>query len=173
MVLLSPLPASEPALRTASWDSLAIPLEIAPLYLQISSEALAKSVSIELDLYVKGEFKRTISSGGLSWTDKTVPLAINAAIYLMPSEEGESKMVMVLEWDGARGVSRASFPQADFPFAMGMASGETGEPIHVPGRIPVFRAIAGGQGYRLPKHAMDTPKENPEASVLIGYLKVE
>jgi hypothetical protein len=84
LALSSSLPAQEILFKSAQWDNLAIPLQITPFYLQIKSPTLVTAVSLEMDMYIKGEFTRTIASGGLRWDAKPAPMNVNSAIYFKP-----------------------------------------------------------------------------------------
>jgi hypothetical protein len=165
--------AGESSFKGAAWDSLAIPLKITPFYVQIDHTASVKSVTIEMDMFINGEFKRTISSGGLTRADKAAPLKLNAAIYFMPPKNGEVESSLVIDWSGSSGTSRNTISESDLPISKGVASGPITEEIKIPGRTPLFRIMVGDKGFTFPADPLETSKENPGSTVLIGYLKVE
>jgi hypothetical protein len=165
--------AGEITFKGASWDSLAIPLRITPFYIQIDHPASVTSVSIEMEMFIDRKLKKTISSGGLTRTDKAVPLKVNAAIYFMPPRNGEVESSLVIDWGGSSGVSRTKISESEFPISKGVASGAITEEIKIPGRTPIFRIMVGDGGFTFPADPLETPQGNPGSTVFIGYLKTK
>lgn len=168
-----PLMAGESTFKGPSWDNLAIPLKITPFYIQIDHPTPVTSIEIEMDMFINGEFKRTISTGGLTRTTKPSPLNVNAAIYFMPPDSGEIEFNAMVSWNDSSGFSRLQIKESELPITKGVGSGAITEKIKIPGRTPIFRIIVGDKGFTFPEDPFDTPKENPETTVLIGYLKAE
>jgi hypothetical protein len=165
--------ADEVRFRSAEWDSLAVPLKITPFYVEVESPKAAKSVSIEMDVFVKGSFTRTISAAGLSRAEEPRPLALKAAIYFMPPQGGKIDGTVLLEWSGSRSVGKFEATEQELPLLKGMGSAEASSAINTPGRTPLFVIVAGGDGVTMAADPLDAPKRNPTSTVLIGYLKTE
>lgn len=165
--------AQEVKFTGPAWDSLATPLGITAYFLSIDSPVEAKRVTIEMDLYKKGVFVRTIPLNGASW-DKAHKLQLNMALYFPHESIPQGKCV--LEWNKSSAVGELDIPKAEFPLGKGGGSGAINSTIKPQGRVPVFLLITGTSGTRQTKFssaAEDTPKDNPEAHVIIGYLKTE
>jgi len=172
----SSLSAQEIKLTTAEWDSLAFPLRMSPFYLTVNSSEKATSVALEMDLYVKGKFSRTIrplavDRAGLK--DVAAPLDLKCAITFAPSENDTSEATVVLRWTGTGAGTRFTISDEEFPIGSSQAGIAASSKIVAPGRIPVFAITAGGHGVKSVTNIEEMPKENPGASVLVGYLKVE
>lgn len=175
--LLAPLTVlaeREIQVKGAEWDSLAIPLKIMPIYVEIENATLVRSVQIEMDVYVKGELKRTISLGKLGNERDPAPASVKAAIYFPPAEGGKVDGTVVMTWHGMRMVAPFTATEEEMPVRGGQASGAFSAKLAVPGRSPIFQAMFGGKGGFV---GADDPQEvirlNPESTVLIGYLKTE
>ncbi len=172
LVLACSLPgrAEEVKFSGSAWDSLAIPLGIPAYYLSIDSPVKAKKLSIEMDLYKKGVFVRTITVGGMA-RDEAHAIRINAALYFPHKDIPKGKVSV--NWEGMRAAENLDISPVDFPVAEGSGAGEFQSGITTPGRTAVFQLIAGAKNIKFTSVAEDTPKENPDASVLIGYLITE
>lgn len=175
--LLAPLTLlakEEIQVKGAEWDSLAIPLKIMPIYVEIENATPVRSVQIEMDVYVKGELKRTISLGKLGNESDPAPASVKAAIYFPPAEGGKVDGTVVMTWHGMRMVAPFTATEAEMPVRGGQASGAFSAKLTVPGRSPIFKAMFGGRGGFV---GADDPQEvirlNPESTVIIGYLKTE
>lgn len=175
--LLAPLALfakEEIEFKGAEWDSLALPLKIVPFYVEIENASPVTGVEIEMEVYVKGELKRTISTGKLSSTDKPAPASVKAAIYFRPTEGGKVDGMTVLTWRGMRIASPFTATEEEIPMRGGQGSGAFSRKIAAPGRTPIFKAMFGGRGGIV---GADDPQEvirrNPESTVIIGYLKTE
>ena len=181
-VLASTCVASEPIKFTgASWDNLAIPLGITPFYLNIDSPIKVKSVAIEMDLYIKGKFVRTISSGGMSTLNGRKPLKANCAIYFDSSKDEKNvKGTMVAQWEGLMdSTGWFDIPSSEFPIKKGNGSSALISKLESVGRFPVFCIAVDTSGpgenksYTSFEKADDIVKNNPRSSIIIGYLKLE
>jgi hypothetical protein len=153
------------------WDSLAIPLDISAYYLTVDSSTKVESVALEFDLYIKGQFIRTLSAGGIG--HKASPLKANCAIYLDPKDKEKIQLTFVVDLQDARGLGKLDLLPSEFPMKKGSAWAECSKKIAASGRTPVFTLIAGSSSSVSPTIAEDTPKENPNASVIIAYLKTK
>jgi hypothetical protein len=173
LALSSSLPAQEILFKSAQWDNLAIPLQITPFYLQIKSPTLVTAVSLEMDMYIKGEFTRTIASGGFRWDAKPAPMNVNSAIYFKPIDGGKLEGTVVIEWNGSRVTSKFEASEEELPIAKGSGSGSIEQSIKTAGRVPVFRIVAGEGGVTFPSDPIETAKSNPNSTVIIGYIKTE
>jgi hypothetical protein len=173
LVLTSSLFAQEVSFRSAEWDNLAIPLQITPFYLQIESSSQVTEVLLEMDMYIKGEFIRTISSGGLQWKEKPAPLKVNSAIYFKQTDGEKLEGTVVIEWNGSKGISKFEVSENELPIRKGSGSEIIEGQIQSPARTPIFRIIAGEGGVTFPADPTDTAKSNPNSTVLIGYIKTE
>lgn len=170
----TPLFADEIKFETASWDSLAIPLEINAYYLRIDSSVEAKSVKLELELelLVRGKFVRTIELASLAMS-KPKTLKFNAAIYLKKPESDQIPGFAATTW--SVGGSRTPFTITTAELPAGSIGGAA-----VPGKIPtsgrtaVFYIVSNkGGGITFHDSISETIKANPEATLLVGYLKTE
>jgi hypothetical protein len=172
--IATPIMADEIRFETAPWDSLAIPLGINAYYLHIDSPAVAKSARVEMDLYVKGKFVRTIVLTDSSF-EKPQSVQLKVAIYFKPSQADEIPGVSVMTWGQTTTVGHFEMTKSEWPLdrgAMG-CSGRAGKIIS-PDRTPVFWILAGGVGGVTSDGPIpDFIKANPEASILVGYLKTE
>ncbi len=173
LALTSSLPAQEISFKGAHWDNLAIPLQITPFYLQIKSPTPVKAVSLEMDMYIKGVFTRTIASGGLRWDEKPAPMNVNSAIYFKPIDGGNIEGTVVIEWNGSSGTSKFEVSEKELPISKGTGSGSIEQKLQSAGRVPVFRIVAGEGGVTFPADPSDTAKSNPNSTVIIGYIKTE
>jgi hypothetical protein len=175
--LLAPLTLlakEEIQVKGAEWDSLAIPLKIMPIYVEIENATPVRSVEIEMEVYVKGELKRTIAPGKLG-KERDLPTAsVKAAIYFRPAEGGKVDGTVVMTWHGMRMVAPFTSTEEEMPVGGGQASGAFSTKLAVPGRSPIFKAMFGGRGGFV---GADDPQEvirlNPQSTVIIGYLKTE
>lgn len=180
--LLAPLTLvarEEVQITGAAWDSLAIPLRIVPIYVDVENATPVRSVQIEMEVYGKGELKRTITTGGLSSGSEKdggqpAPASLKAAIYFRPGEGGNVDGMTVVTWHGMYISAPFTAKQEEIPFTGGSGSGAFSAKLAVPGRSPIFKAIFGGSGGFV---GSDDPQEvvrlNPESTVIIGYLKTE
>jgi hypothetical protein len=159
---------------TTPWDSLAIPLDISAYYLTVDSSTKGGSVALELDLYIKGRFIRTMSPVGSMSVGDTKPLKANFALYLdrknkekiqlicvvdLPDQRMESKKIDLLPWE---------FPINECRAALGCNT-----KIAASGRTPVFILHAGGYSFKVATVPEDAPKQNPDGSIIIAYLKTQ
>ncbi|OJV15380.1 MAG: hypothetical protein BGO12_21795 [Verrucomicrobia bacterium 61-8] len=171
---LTLLAREEIQVKGAAWDSLAIPLKVVPIYLDIENATPVRSVEIEMEVYVKGELKRTIILGKLG-QEKDLPSAsVQAAIYFRPAEGGKVDGTVVMTWHGMRMVAPFTSTEEEIPMHGAQGMGAFSGKLAVPGRSPIFKAMFGGRGGLT---GADDPQEvirlNPESTVIIGYLKTE
>lgn len=131
----------------------------------------AKSVKLELELLVKGEFVRTIELASLTMSNPK-SLKFNAAIYLKKPESGQIPGFAATTW--SVGGSRTPFTITTTELPAGSIGGAA-----VPGKIPtsgraVFYIVSNKNGgITFHDSISETIKANPEASLLVGYLKTE
>lgn len=162
--------AQEIKFTNAPWDSLAIPLDISAYYLTVDSSTKGGSVALELDLYIKGRFIRTLSAGRLP-VGETKPLKANFALYLDPKNKEKIQVTCVVDSEARRETKKLYLLPSEFPMAEGTASAGNSTKIAASGRTPVFILSAGGDSFTFTEVAEDAPKTNPNASVIIAYLK--
>ncbi len=182
LILLSPLTLlakEEVRITQEAWDSLAIPLRIVPIYVEIENATPVRSVQIEMEVYVKGVLKRTITTGGLSSgggseDGQPGPASLKAAIYFRPTDGGKVDGMTVVTWHGMVMSAPFTAKEEEIPMHGGQGSGAFSGKLAVPGRSPIFKAMFGGRGGFT---GSDDPQEvirlNPESTVIIGYLKTE
>lgn len=175
--LLAPLALfakEEIEFKGAEWDSLALPLKIVPFYVEIENASPVTGVEIEMDVYVKGELKRTISTGKLSSTDKPAPASVKAAFYFRPMEGGKIDGTTVLTWRGMFITAPFTATEEEIPMHGGKGSGAFSRKLVVPGRSPIFKAMFGGRGgFSGSDNPQEVVRGNPESTIIIGYLKTE
>jgi hypothetical protein len=166
--------AQEIKFTNAPWDSLAIPLDISAYYLTVDSSTKGGSVALELDLYIKGRFIRTLSAGRLP-VGETKPVKANFALYLYPNNpvliKDKIQFICVADSEARRETKKLYLLPSEFPMAEGTASAGNSTKISASGRTPVFILSAGGDSFTFTEVAEDAPKANPNASVIIAYLK--
>lgn len=172
LATVTPLFANEIKFETAPWDSLAIPLEINAYYLSIDSSVEAKSAKLELELLVKGVFVRTIELASLAMS-KPKALKFDAAIYLKKPESDQIPGFAATTW--GVGGSRTPFTITTTELPAGSIGGAA-----LPGKIPTSGRTAAfyivsnkSGGITFHDSISETIKANPEASLLVGYLKTE
>jgi hypothetical protein len=170
-----PILAPEVKFTSAAWNDLSIPLGITPFYLEIDSPVKARKVSVEMDLYAKGVFKRTLSTMTIGFQEEK-RLDLKSAIYFQPQADGTIKGTCVIHpAAGGRGISYFNLSQSELPLAEGASTYSVGETkISEAKRIPVFVILAGApRGVSMADNPEDAPKANPDAFVIVGYLKKE
>jgi hypothetical protein len=176
MICSSPLlTAQDINFKGAAWDSLAPTLNITPFYLTIKKPLEVKSVSVEIDLYVKGALVKTFSSGGFSGADKA-PLQLNHALHFMPPKDGTISVTTSLDWGGSQ--SRTSFSISEstldgIQFLKGFGCSAMTSEFDKPGRWPVFNIISGTNSFINHVTVPELIRANPDSIVLIGYVKAE
>jgi len=171
---LTLLAKDEIRIHGETWDSLTIPLKIVPIYLEIEDAAPARSAQIEMEVYVKGKLKRTISTGAMNKDEQEKSSSVKAAIYFRPVEGGKVDGTMVLAWRGMRVASPFTSTEEEIPMHGGQASGAFSGKLVVPGRSPIFYAVFGGKGgFAGAGDPQEVVRLNPESTVIIGYLKTE
>jgi len=73
-------------------------------------------------------------------------------------------------------ISGTPFSGIELPVKDGYSSiGNSRQSLDSSARVPIFALIAGGgeKGFKSATPITDTPKANPNSSVIIGYLKHE
>jgi hypothetical protein len=155
------------------WDSLAIPLGIQAYYLTVDSSTKGGSVALELDLYIKGRFIRTISPVESMSVGDTKPLKANFALYLDTKNKEKIQVTCVVDLpDQSMRVNKFDLLPWEFPKHGSAALGYNTK-IAASGRTPVFILEAGGNSFKVATVAEDAPKENPNSSIIIAYLKTQ
>lgn len=178
-------------LTTPDWNSLAWPLGIDAYYLEANAAAGIADFFIEMELYVNGKqprgFPRLIANGK---ADNIHPLQLNLALYLQddPADASQSKITRVLGWGGQRNsderhsqISRSHFflNKRVLDFGHSGSHGTFNNPIRASGRTPLFYIISAGRNPTdlVTIASAQTPEElvakNPEASILIFYIRTE
>lgn len=180
--LLAPLTLiarEEIQITGAAWDSLAIPLKIVPIYVDIENATPVRSMQIEMEVYGKGELKRTITTGGLSSGGEKdggqpAPASLKAAIYFRPADGGKIDGTTVITWGGMVISAPFTATEEEIPITGGSGRGAFSAKLAVPGRSPIFYAICGGKGSFVGSpDPQELVRRNPESTVIIGYLKTE
>jgi hypothetical protein len=155
------------------WDSLAIPLGIQAYYLTVDSSNKGGSVALELDLYIKGRFIRTISPVESMSVGDTKPLKANFALYLDTKNKEKIQVTCVVDLPDQR-MTAKKFDLLPWEFPKhGSAALGYNTKIAASGRTPVFILEAGGNSFKVATVAEDAPKENPNSSIIIAYLKTQ
>jgi len=165
--------AQEIKFTTTPWDSLAIPLDISAYYLTVESPTKLQSVELELDLYIKGRFIRTLSVGAMSVGEEASSLNANCALYLDQKDKETIQVTYVVDLPGGRSSGKLNLLPSEFPMKKGTACSGNSTKIAPSGRTPVFTLLAGSSSSSFSTVAEDAPKANPNASVIIAYLKTK
>lgn len=78
------------------------------------------------------------------------------------------------ECNSFRGITRLSLSEENFTISNSSAAKSFSQEIEVPGRVPIFGIMTGSSGgYEGFNDSMKLVEGNPEATIIIGCLKVE
>ncbi|MGB8356371.1 MAG: hypothetical protein WCD79_20905 [Chthoniobacteraceae bacterium] len=172
-----PLFAGEIDFHGPAWNDLSIPLGITSYYVEVNSDQTAKSVGLVLEIYKQGKLVRTIRSfpGGF---DKEFKLNVKFGIYFVPKPNPAQGYTLTFaqKWLESSGSSKTDVPLSDIDLSGAVGSGGFTSPVGALKMVPLFCIVVPNPTNATPATVIgdtvdDCVKENPDATVLIGYLE--